>query len=181
MEMKDSQGNPNGPNPPDFEESKEKLLEGIEAGEANFSMNTYINSQEDGEKGIFNTVMDIVGKPMVNPIDVNFVLDVSGSMNMWGDHTYTPLVPDLNPDYYYKIPKGVFNASEDIYIKFQDYGPIRSWDKLTKSWWDKMFAANGLSGRRNVGDWKPWNNLYKKDGDTYVHLPMNPRYKYDSL
>ncbi|MBR3874025.1 MAG: DUF11 domain-containing protein [Clostridia bacterium] len=134
---------PGGADNPSMQNSVETIHNGLESAKANAEK--YVDVVDE-ENGIVKIDVDVVYKP--ETVSVAFVLDRSGSMNMWVDkidaeasymeyndpsrnlHVSTSTVPCMNPEHYYEINYIIEGDSEKHIYNFypvQADGSVKNW------------------------------------------------------
>ncbi len=115
-------------NMPSLESESKELLKSITEGESNGKTTIYFKNEEDLKNGIAKVNIDLVSKRIDVATDVLFILDESPSMNSYpqknisyADMSKGGFIPCQNRNHYYKIEKGKYGATEDIYFKLSDF------------------------------------------------------------
>lgn len=114
------------------------ISNGMAAGEVRAKKTVFFESPADAKKGYLKTNIDLVGNPSAtttDPMDILFVVDTSGSMNMFStEPNYKSSVsPCLNEEHYYMIPANwtggynsasfTNNSNRNLYFRMKDLCP----------------------------------------------------------
>lgn len=121
--------------------SRESALEWIKQNRLNNGQsvgarkNGYFETVADRENGIVRVDVDVAGLGTPVPQDLLFIVDQSGSMNMYGnDHAVGIHCTSscLNPDHYYDVPYRYYGTNEPYKEKFGTF-PVCATDLPTQN------------------------------------------------
>ncbi len=125
--------------PREFEDSMSALGGELSESETGIgAKSVYYDSPQDALDGITKVDIDFYGNLMSKPVDVVFLMDQSGSMNM------ASLVPTeshvttlcLNPEHYYRLPMvATVNGDTNNYAYYFQENSIAP----SKAWYDSTF------------------------------------------
>ncbi len=98
------------------------------------AMNTsvFFNTEDnptDAQENIFKTDVDFVGRVLEQPINVVFVMDQSGSMNMVSNksNTIKSASPCMNPNHYYRIQVNIDGTLHYYFFNPTDLNMTGTW------------------------------------------------------
>ncbi len=106
-----------------------------------------VENDEDRQNGIVKVDIDVASTLQTKPIDILFVLDQSGSMNMFSsiDYGNTLTTPSLDRDHYYRVPikvqySGTGTALDGKTVIY-DYYMVPAEMSMVNDWKSTSFQA----------------------------------------
>ncbi len=119
-----------------FDKSMEDLNDELDsktgASSTQVSFDTDTANASDKAEHTLNVQVDFAGKVLAQPLNVMFVMDQSGSLNMYATSNHTQSSPDMNPNHYYKAE--VTLTFEDNSTGKYDYYHSPQNSKITNTW-----------------------------------------------
>ncbi len=161
-----------------FKESVDKLSEEFDESNANAQKKYSFDSIEDKNEGIIHVDMDFVGNEIMRPVDIIFVMDQSGSMNMHynkekytGGYQYT--IPSLNPSNVHRLRITADGISYYYLINPSQFENITDWTSVSDRNPNPIKTAFADACEKELG-FTPVNITIEKETN-YSELLYSPK------
>ncbi len=120
-----------------FDTSMNQLEADMELNKTIAEGNTsvYFDNDNNKEENILKVDIDFTAKALSQPLNVMFILDQSGSMNMYSSNTSDVIStsPCMHEDHYYRVDVTIDTNRYFYYFNPQATGITAGWDKIRAS------------------------------------------------